>query len=156
MLLAHSPCGPRGQALAPHAPVAAGTAGTDPDLGLTERILVVDDDAVNLMVLEQMLDIAGYPVDSAIDGVEAVEKAAELRPALILMDISMPRMNGVDAAITIRAHAGEACPKIYAVTANVTDRQRIACEAAGFDGFLPKPVDMGTLIATVGAIMARG
>ena len=82
-------------------------------------ILVVDDDAINLMVIEQMLDTSGYPVVSAVDGVDAVEKAALVRPALILMDISMPRMNGIEAAIAIREQSAARCPKIIAVTANV-------------------------------------
>jgi CheY-like chemotaxis protein len=117
-------------------------------------ILVVDDDAINLMVLEQMLDTSGFPVVSAVDGVDAVEKAALVRPALILMDISMPRMNGIEAAITIRKQSGAQCPKIVAITANVTDRQREACRAAGFDGFMAKPVEMEDLLSTVGKFMA--
>ena len=116
-------------------------------------ILVVDDDAVNLMVIEQMLDTSGFPVVSAVDGVDAVEKAALVRPALVLMDLSMPRMNGIDAAIAIREQSGAQCPKIVAVTANVTNRQREACRAAGFDGFMAKPVDMKELLTTVGEFM---
>ncbi len=117
------------------------------------NILVVDDDAINLMVIEQMLDTSGYPVVSAVDGVDAVEKAALVQPALILMDIRMPRMNGIDAAIAIRKQSNGRCPKIVAVTADVTDRQREACRAAGFDGFLAKPVDMEDLLSTVGEFM---
>ena len=117
-------------------------------------ILVVDDDAINLMVLEQMLDTSGFPVVSAVDGVDAVEKAALVRPALILMDISMPKMNGIEAAIAIRKQSGAQCPKIVAITANVTDRQREACRAAGFDGFMAKPVEMEDLLSTVGKFMA--
>ena len=117
-------------------------------------ILVVDDDAINLMVLEQMLDTSGFPIVSAVDGVDAVEKAAVVRPVLILMDISMPRMNGIDAAIAIRKQSGTQCPKIVAVTANVTDRQREACRTAGFDGFPAKPVEMEDLLSTVGKFMA--
>jgi len=113
-------------------------------------ILVVDDDAINLMVIEQMLDTSGYPVVSAVDGVDAVEKAALVQPALVLMDISMPRMNGIEAAIAIRKQSNGRYPKIIAVTANVTDRQREACRVAGFDGFLGKPVDMEGLLSMVG------
>ena len=114
------------------------------------NILVVDDDTINLMVIEQMLDTVGLPVVSAVDGVDAVEKAALIQPALILMDISMPRMNGIDAAITIRKRSADQCPKIVAVTADVTDPQREACRTAGFDGFLAKPIDMVVLLSMVG------
>ena len=117
------------------------------------KILVVDDDAINLMVIGQMLDTSGFPVVSAVDGVDAVEKAALVRPALVLMDLSMPRMNGIDAAIAIREQSNGRCPKIVAVTANVTDRQREACRTAGFDGFLAKPLEMKALLATVGELM---
>jgi CheY-like chemotaxis protein len=118
------------------------------------NILVVDDDAINLMVIEQMLDCTGFPVASAVDGLDAVEKAARLHPSLVLMDISMPRMNGIDAAIAIRQQSGTHCPKIVAVTANVTDRQREACKSAGFDGFIAKPIDMNTLLTKIGEFIA--
>ena len=113
------------------------------------NILVVDDDAINLMVIEQMLDTSGFSVVSAVDGLDAVEKAALVQPALVLMDLGMPRMNGIEAAIAIRKQSADQCPKIVAVTANVTDRQRQACRTAGFDGFLAKPLEMKTLLATV-------
>ena len=118
------------------------------------RILVVDDDPINLFVLEQMLAASGFPFISAVDGLEAVEKAALFKPLLVLMDISMPRMNGLDAAIAIRKQSVGQCPKIVAVTANVTDRQREACKTAGFDGFLAKPIDMKELLAMVGEFIA--
>ena len=126
----------------------------NPDHEQPANILVVDDDAINLMVIEQMLDTSGFPVVSAIDGVDAVEKAALVRPALILMDISMPRMNGIDAAIAIRRQSGAQYPKIVAVTANVTEHQREACKTAGFDGFLAKPVEMEDLLSMVGEFIA--
>ncbi len=125
----------------------------NPDHEQSANILVVDDDAINLMVIEQMLDTSGFPVVSAVDGVDAVEKAALIQPALILMDISMPRMNGIDAAIAIRKQSAARYPKIVAVTANVTDRQREACRTAGFDGFLAKPVDMKELLSTIREFM---
>jgi CheY-like chemotaxis protein len=106
------------------------------------KILVVDDDAINLSVLSQMLAISGFQSENAVDGVEAVEMAAMIHPTLVLMDISMPRMNGIDAAIAIRMQSVDQCPRLVAVTANVTDRQREACKTAGFDGFLAKPIDM--------------
>jgi len=134
-------------AVAPNASTAA---------RLSQRVLVVDDDAVNRLVIQQMLRPSGYPVDSAVDGVEAVSKSLDIRPALILMDISMPRMNGIDAALAIRSRFGGCCPKIVAVTANATDRQRAECEATGFDGFVAKPIDMGELLATVSGILGAG
>jgi CheY-like chemotaxis protein len=125
----------------------------NPEREQSANILVVDDDAINLMVIGQMLDTSGFPVVSAVDGVDAVEKAALVQPALILMDISMPRMNGIDAAIAIRKQSGAQCPKTVAITANGTGHQREACRTAGFDGFLAKPLDMKALLATVGELV---
>ncbi len=121
----------------------------DSDHKQSADILVVDDDAINLMVIEEMLDTSGFPFVSAVDGVDAVEKAALVQPALVLMDLGMPRMNGIDAAIAIRRQSNGRGPTIVAVTANVTDRQREACRIAGFDGFLAKPVEMEDLLVTV-------
>ena len=126
----------------------------NPDNEKSANILVVDDDAINLMVIEQMLGTSGFPVVSAVDGVDAVEKAALVHPVLVLMDLSMPRMNGIEAAIAIREQSADQCPKIVAVTANVTDRPREACRIAGFDGFLVKPLNMALLLTTVSEFMA--
>ena len=118
------------------------------------KILVVDDDAINLSVLSQMLAISGFQSENAVDGVESVEMTAMIHPTLVLMDISMPRMNGIDAAIAIRMQSVGQCPRLVAVTANVTDRQREACKTAGFDGFLAKPIDMKALLSMVSECMA--
>jgi CheY-like chemotaxis protein len=126
----------------------------NPDNERPANILVVDDDAINLMVIEQMLDVTGCPVASAVDGVDAVKKAALVHPTLVLMDLSMPRMNGIDAAVAIREQSINQRPKIVAVTVNVTDRQREACRIAGFDGFLAKPLNMVLLLTTVSKFMA--
>ena len=118
------------------------------------KILVVDDDAINLSVLSQMLAISGFQSENAVDGVESVEMTAMIHPTLVLMDISMPRMNGIDAAIAIRMQSVGQCPRLVAVTANVTDRQRETCKTAGFDGFLAKPIDMKALLSMVSECMA--
>ena len=121
--------------------------------GPVPEILVVDDDPINLMVIEEMLNSFGFQVATATDGVEAIEEAVRLKLRLILMDISMPRVNGIDAAIAIRKQVDGRYPKIVAVTANVTERQREACKIAGFDGFIAKPVEMSELRSAVDAMM---
>ena len=121
-------------------------------VSLPPDILVVDDDPTNLLVIQQMLELAGYPVLRATNGVEAVETAARVNPKLILMDLSMPRMDGFEAASTIRRRSAVQ-PTIVAVTAHANQQQREACREAGFDGFLAKPVDMGELLSTVAALI---
>ncbi len=108
-------------------------------------ILVVDDDPTNRFVLSKMLKHRGYTVAQAESGAQAIECVSETSPAVVLMDINMPGMTGVEAARKIASMLGEAAPKIVAVTANNTTAQRAECAAAGFQGFLAKPVKMQVL-----------
>lgn len=108
-------------------------------------VLVVDDDAVNRLVLKKMLGRRGYQVVEAADGVEAVAQVQAIGPSVVLMDINMPRMTGIEAAARIAELLPAPHPRMVAVTADVSARQRAACAAAGFDGFLDKPVTMRSL-----------
>ncbi len=108
-------------------------------------ILVVDDDATNRFVLTKMLKHRGYTVAQAENGAQAIECVNSTSPSVVLMDINMPGMTGVEAAQKIAAMLGADAPKIVAVTANDTTAQRAECEAAGFQGFIPKPVRMQLL-----------
>lgn len=112
-------------------------------------ILIVEDNDVNLMVLRSLLRKKGYEPLVAKDGVEGMEMAVSHRPRLILMDLNMPRMDGFASAAEIRRRLPGHDMVIVAVTANVTDEQIEACEAAGFAGLLPKPLDFAVLNATV-------
>lgn len=114
-------------------------------------ILVVDDDQTNIMVLQAMLRIMGYRCRTATDGAQAICAADSPVPALILMDLSMPGISGIDAALEIRAqHPGVRIP-IVAVTAHDTRQHRAACAEAGFDGFLTKPLDVNRVRSAVEA-----
>ena len=104
------------------------------------RILVADDDPVNLLVLEQMLGLCGQDCDVARDGAECVAKAETGDYEMILMDIHMPKMDGVEAALEIARRMKHTAPKVVAVTANASASQRRECEEAGFTGFVTKPV----------------
>lgn len=112
-------------------------------------ILVAEDDPTNLFVITAILEIHGCVTIAATDGEQAVKMALESPPKLILMDISMPKMDGIAAARKIRSVMPSQRVPIVAVTANATGRQRMECEAAGFDGFLTKPIDMGLLDAVL-------
>lgn len=119
-------------------------------------ILVVDDDLTNIMVLQAMLKIMGYRSRSAKDGAQAICAADTSVPALILMDLSMPGISGIDAALAIRAQHPEEHIPIIAVTSHNTRHYRAACSEAGFDGFLTKPLDVHSLRATVEAQLPGG
>ncbi len=115
----------------------------------TPDILVAEDDPTNLFVIQTLLETHGCVIVSAGDGEQAVQMALEEPPKLILMDISMPKMDGVEAARKIRTEMTSRRVPIVAVTANATSQQRRECEAAGFDGFLSKPVDLEQLRTVV-------
>ena len=118
---------------------------TLPD-GVNLRVLVAEDNRVNRLIITKFLD--GFPIELtfAEDGEEAVAKTLSQRPQLVLMDVSMPRKNGLDATREIRAQAVDQ-PYITALTANVDDQSRQACIAAGMDGFLSKPLARRDLVA---------
>lgn len=119
------------------------------------RILVVDDSPTNQLVVECLLEGRGYVLKYADSGTQALQVAQEQRFDLILMDISMPDMNGVEATQLIRAVLGKQCPVIVAVTAHSMAGDRSHYLEAGMDGFITKPIDKEELIKVISSIKAR-
>lgn len=114
------------------------------------RILVVDDSPTNRMLAAKMLSVAGYQVDTAADGREAVAFALAFSPDLILMDIGMPELDGLTATRRLRALRGPTADiPVIAMTANVEAADRAACFAAGMDDFIAKPFTKPDLLAVV-------
>jgi len=115
------------------------------------RILVAEDNLVNQRVVVRMLERLGYRVDVVGNGVEAVETAARLPYAAILMDCQMPEMDGYEATVTIRTREARAVAQgarrlpIIALTANAMADDRDRCLAAGMDDYLAKPLRPETL-----------
>jgi two-component system sensor histidine kinase/response regulator len=109
------------------------------------RILVVDDEPVNLEVAKMLLDESGLKVDTARDGEQACAMAGSQSYDLILMDMQMPRMDGLDATRCIRHDPDYAGVPIIAMTANAFAEDRARCLAAGMDDFLAKPFDPDAL-----------
>jgi CheY-like chemotaxis protein len=116
------------------------------------RILLVEDNPVNQMLAMSMLQKLGASADLAKDGAEAVEKATAGAYDLILMDLQMPRMDGLTATRAIRATGGIRQPRIVALTANAMDSDREACVAAGMDDFLSKPFQASELQEKLDAV----
>ncbi len=103
------------------------------------RVLVVDDKEENRDLLTAMLRPLGFEIRESADGEQAVADVAAWRPQVILMDLRMPVMDGLEATRRIRAGAGPEIVKIIAVTASAFDEDRQTAQAAGVDGFIAKP-----------------
>jgi signal transduction histidine kinase/ActR/RegA family two-component response regulator len=116
------------------------------------RILLVEDNPVNQMLAMSMLQKLGASVDLAKDGAEAVERARAGGYDLVLMDLQMPRMDGLTAARAIRGMTGIRQPRIVALSANAMDSDRQACLDAGMDDFLSKPFQTSELQEKLDAV----
>jgi len=117
------------------------------------RILVVDDVPDNLDILQMRLENQGYEVVTAGDGVEALEKVRELQPDLVLLDIMMPRMDGIEAVKRLKADTALPFIPVILVTARADAKDVVAGLASGGDDYMTKPVDHAALSARVRSML---
>jgi len=111
------------------------------------RVLVAEDNAVNREVIAALLEPLGFAVDCAEDGLAAVAMAKANLYDLVLMDVQMPRLDGLSATRALRTLPGWSNVPIVALTADVFSERRVDCLGAGMDDFLSKPVDPALLYA---------
>ena len=113
------------------------------------RVLIAEDELVNREVLGELLQDVGLVVDLAVDGVEALELASRNSYDLILMDMQMPKLNGLEATRQIRLLPQGTTVPILASTANAFAEDKTKCLEAGMNDFISKPVDPDVLFATL-------
>jgi len=119
------------------------------------RILAVDDNEVNLQIARELLEDIGLQVDVALNGQEAVQRVRVTGYDLVLMDMQMPVMDGLEATRAIRSMPGRASLPIVAMTANAMNHDRDQCLAAGMNDFLAKPIDPELLLDLVLSCLGR-
>jgi len=119
-----------------------------------DLILVVEDDVKSRKLVRDLLEHAGYRIAEAAAGDDGVRLAKELRPALIVMDIQLPRLDGIAALHQIREDATTRSIPVLAVTASAMPGERVKIGAAGFDGYQRKPIDVHEFVSAVRALLA--
>ena len=121
-----------------------------------ELILVIEDDSENRLLVQDVLAFSGYRVLEAETAEAGLKMAREEDPALILMDIRLPGMDGVAALAELRRDPATKRIPVIAVTASTMSQHRNQIVAAGFDGYHAKPIDITRLLASVGELLTQG
>jgi two-component system cell cycle response regulator DivK len=112
---------------------------------MSKVILYIEDNPDNRLLIRRVLQAEGYEVLEAVDGQAGMERAAETRPDLILMDINLPEIDGYEVTARLKQLPGLSRIPIIAVTANVMKGDREKTLAAGCDGYIQKPIDIDLL-----------
>jgi len=120
-----------------------------------ERILYIEDNPDNRMLVRRVLMAEGYVLDEAADGPHGLQRAEENPPDLILMDINLPDLDGYEVTSRIKMVPRLAHIPIIAMTANVMQGDKEKSLAAGCDGYIQKPIDIDLLPEQVAKFLAR-
>jgi two-component system cell cycle response regulator DivK len=119
-------------------------------------ILIVEDNEKNMKLARDVLQSRGYAILEAVTGEEGVRLAIDKKPDLVLMDIQLPGINGMEAFRQVRADPGCAKIPVVAFTASVTPTDRSQISAAGFDAFISKPINLKEFLETVKRLLEGG
>ena len=112
-------------------------------------VLIIEDNEKNMKLARDVLQAKGYKTLEAVTGEEGIKLAKENVPDLVLMDIQLPGINGIDAFKALRADPKTARIPVVALTASVTPTDRSQITAAGFDAFIGKPINLKEFVETV-------
>jgi len=119
-------------------------------------ILIVEDNELNRKLVRDVLQAKGYKTLETETAEEGLRLAREHRPALVLMDIQLPGMNGIEALGHLRADPSTRAIPVIAVTASAMTQNRQQIIAAGFDGYQPKPINVAKFLEAVRQTLERG
>lgn len=122
---------------------------------MSERVLVADDDPDILTVVKVNLELDGFELETAVDGEDALQKATSTPPNVIILDIMMPRMDGLTALHRLRSQAATASIPIILLTARGLPEDRVRGLELGADDYITKPFDITELAARVRAVLRR-
>ncbi len=119
-------------------------------------VLIVEDNGKNLKLVRDILQVKGYETVEATTGEDGIRVATERIPDLVLMDIQLPGMNGIDALHALRARTATANIPVIAVTASVMQQDRKLIMDAGFDAYVGKPINLREFLDAVRHALERG
>ena len=120
-----------------------------------ELILIIEDNEKNRRLVRDVLQFKGYQTIESETGEEGVELARSRQPALVLMDIQLPGMDGITALKRLRDDPATRAIRVMAVTASAMTQDRQTILAAGFDGYQSKPINVRTFLEAVQELLAR-
>jgi len=118
-------------------------------------ILIIEDNEKNLKLVRDVLRVKGYDTIEATNAEDGMRLAVERAPDLVLMDIQLPGMNGIEARGVLRANPATSAIPVIAVTASVMQQDRNQITDAGFDGYVGKPINLKEFLDTVRATLER-
>jgi two-component system cell cycle response regulator DivK len=118
-------------------------------------ILIIEDNEKNMKLVRDILQVKGYATMEAGTAEDGLAMAAARKPDLVLMDIQLPGMNGIEALGELRANPATADIPVIAVTASVMQQDRKHITEAGFDAYLSKPLDLKEFLAAVKTMLER-
>lgn len=124
-------------------------------MGESSHILIVEDDLVIADLIDQILRFEGYNISHVVDGRSAIEFVEEHQPDLVLMDLMLPVLSGIEASRAIKASASDAVARVPIVAMSAGVNLRAAAGSLPVDGVLAKPFDIDELLATVNIHLRR-
>ncbi len=121
----------------------------------SRKVLIVEDNALNMRLFSDLLEAMGYETLQCVDGAKAVGLALESRPDLIIMDIQLPEVSGLDITRWLKDDERTAAIPVLAVTAFAMRTDEILVREAGCEGYLSKPIQVRSFLQTVDELIAK-